>query len=167
MVLPARRQAFSAVLNALKVRHFTATSSLAAPKQTEDGNYHPTDMELVQIVRSRRGPDILHNPWANKANIGLTRVSSFNISRKPHGHIISDYLNASQQAWCACQDCDICRMIMQGTAFPESERERLGIRGLLPTKVTDMKLQACQCLQHTAYGLFHQATMCHTSFSSL
>ena len=58
-------------------------------------------------------------------------------------------------------------MIVQGTAFPESERERLGIRGLLPTKVTDMKLQACQCLQHTAYGLFPQTIMCHTSFSSL
>ena len=30
---------------------------------------------------------------------------------------------------------------VQGTAFPLSERERLGIRGLLPTKETTMELQ--------------------------
>ena len=36
----------------------------------------------------------------------------------------------------------------QGTAFPDSERERLGLRGLLPTKVTDMKLQVRQLLVH-------------------
>lgn len=46
----------------------TSTSALA-PKSSDDGAYHPTDMELVQIVRSRRGPDILHNPWANKVRI--------------------------------------------------------------------------------------------------
>ena len=32
-------------------------------------------------------------------------------------------------------------MPLQGTAFPSSERERLGLRGLLPIKVLDMQAQ--------------------------
>jgi hypothetical protein len=32
---------------------------------------------------------------------------------------------------------------LQGTAFPESERERLELRGLLPKKQLDLAAQAC------------------------
>lgn len=53
-------------LAAIDKRRFTVTAVNAFPKSQNDDEYHPTDMELVQIVRSRRGPDILHNPWANK-----------------------------------------------------------------------------------------------------
>ena len=41
---------------------------------------------------------------------------------------------------------------VQGTAFPLSERERLGIRGLLPTKETTMELQAGRFMDDYLHG---------------
>ena len=61
-------------------------------------------------------------------------------------------------------------MPLQGTAFPSSERERLGLRGLLPIKVLDMQAQVqiagfLSCAP-TNHGCGVICTVCHRSTAS-
>ena len=60
-----------------QIRHFSTTDSPEMGLPGAQGEYKPTDTDLVQIVRSRRGPDILHNPWANKVHAELRLLFSF------------------------------------------------------------------------------------------
>ena len=45
---------------------------------------------------------------------------------------------------CACMHLPVCLVLVQGTAFPMSERERLQLRGLLPPRVLTLEAQVCE-----------------------
>ena len=68
--------------------------------------------QAVSKVR-KRGLDVLHDPLVNKARQAAVAVCSS----------------------CADDNC------LQGTGFPASERERLGLRGLLPHKTLSVDVQ--------------------------
>jgi len=72
----------------------------------------------------KRGADILHDPWFNKVVCFILDLLNFRVLK-------IDY-NADG---CCCYGLSISLVLLQDTGFPLTERDRLGIRGLLPPRV--------------------------------
>ena len=79
------------------------------------GTYQPDNNQPVSTV-NKRGHDVLHDPLVNK-------------------------VSSRQRCMLAAEACLLRCILSQGTGFPHSERERLGLRGLLPHKQLNVTTQ--------------------------
>ena len=131
-----------------------------SPDDLPEGEYEPPINSPTYIVR-KKGMELLHDPWYNKVRsrqgslllvataaritsnvypltiIWEVVITSTSLARKERTSRIC-HLNLHQQSAQRPSPPSL-----QGTAFPMAERERLGLRGLIPPRVLTLEIQVC------------------------
>lgn len=134
----------SRTANAAAVHPGCACGSARTFSDQPTFDYEPDYGKKHDIVR-KHGVDVLHDPLYNKVNClqpGSTMCSCATCVAFVHGKQCMIH-GATKFSRCTC---------LQGTGFPLTERERLGIRGLLPPRSLNMERQVCAvlCKKHLA-----------------